>query len=70
MMEGIGKGLGEILIGAIIVAAVLFGGGTWIASKMFYDADHIESDTIIVPEIKLTINANQVDTIYVYKRKK
>lgn len=69
-MEGIGKGLGEALIFVALCAAVLFGGGTWIASKMFYDKDHIESDTLIVPEIRLTINANQVDTIYVYKRKK
>ena len=68
-MEDIGKGL----IAAIVMLAIFFGllivGGYAIIDK--YAVDHsIKSHTLIKPEIKLVIEDNKVDTIYVYKQPK
>jgi hypothetical protein len=41
--------------------------GAWELVDYFWIDEVIESKTILVPEIKLEINNNVVDTIYVYR---
>lgn len=65
-----GSGLQEVFqwgcgIIVILFLAVLFFGGL-----SFFRSGDIESKTIIIPTIKLTIENNKVDTLYIYKRDK
>lgn len=71
--QGIGEALGMLYIMAIagaIAVVLLFGFGCYKTYDHFYGDEIIESKTIITPTIKLTINENKVDTLYVYTLKK
>lgn len=50
----------------IVVLLFLLG---YVLSYLYTNRNKIESDSIITPEVKLTIKDNKVDTIYVYKLK-
>lgn len=63
-------GFAEVVIILIVFVAVIFGGGTWIISKIAYKKDYIETSVKINPEVKLTIVDNKVDTIYIYRKPK
>jgi len=63
--EGLGQALGCALVIVIIITASIFGfGGYFIFSN-----DKLESRKPIIPTIKLEVNNNKVDTIYVYQIK-
>lgn len=55
-----------IVLGAIVVGAIW---GCWELYDYFFIEECIKSSTIITPEIRLEVNNNVVDTIYVYKVK-
>lgn len=65
--SGIGQGIAKMLtVIAVLVAIVVFAltaGGAWLLST-----DNIESEHRLEPEIRLIINNNQVDTLYIYKK--
>lgn len=63
-----GNGFAGAFFTALIVVFVVIGGTTWIISKAVYNRSEIESPTEIVPEIKLSIKDNRVDTTYVYRK--
>lgn len=48
----------------VVVLVFLLG---YVLAYLYTNRNKIESDSIITPEIKLTIKDNKVDTIYVYK---
>ena len=52
-------------IGIILIC--LFIWGTFAGYKVFFGRKTIESDKPIIPELKLVIKDNKVDTVYVYK---
>ena len=53
-----------VIAGAIIIGLV------WGATALFSGKSKnvIESKTLIIPEIKLVIENNKVDTVYVYRQ--
>lgn len=54
-----------ILLGALVVIILW---GCWEAIDWLWIDHSIESTTLIVPEIKLVVKNNIVDTIYVYRK--
>lgn len=54
-----------IWIGGFLGVVIV--GGIWLGVTLFTSSD-IESDKPIVPEKRLVIKNNKVDTIYVYKK--
>ena len=52
-------------IGIILIC--LFIWGAYSGFKMLFGRKTIESDKRIIPELKLVIKDNKVDTVYVYK---
>jgi hypothetical protein len=54
-----------IWFGAFIILAIW---GTWELIDWLWIEETIESTTPIIPEIKLVIKNNVVDTVYVYKK--
>lgn len=64
--SGIAQGLGTFLIGA---ALVCFFVGVLIASIVGWtiSKDYIESDKPITPEMIITTNGVQSDTLYIYR---
>jgi hypothetical protein len=66
-MEGIGKGLGEVMITMCIVTLAVFWGGWELIDWLFID-DAIKTKTLIVPEIEITVKDNVIDTLYIYRK--
>lgn len=64
-----GEGLQEAFGCLIAVAVISVVGFLFLLVFNLFSAEEIESKEIIVPKIKLEINDNKVDTIYVYKIK-
>lgn len=64
-MEGIGKGLTGILIMVSLVSMFFGAVAVW---SMLRD-NPLKSTVPIEPRIELTINNNQIDTLYVYEIK-
>lgn len=72
-MDGISSGLNGLLIMAILGVCLFFlgiGYGLFRAYDYYFCETVIESNHIITPTYKLTIENNKVDTLYVYKFKK
>ena len=66
--DGIGEALGCFFTIAIVAIIATIGyTGYFIYDKI--GEQTIESKVLITPEIKLEVNDNKVDTIYVYKIK-
>jgi len=61
------EGFAEMLIAGLIAMVILAGIVVWAGVDYFILSDTIESPTIIIPEKRLIIKDNQVDTIYIYK---
>jgi hypothetical protein len=55
-----------IYICVFIVLIIL---GIWEGIDYLFIEECLKSETLLVPEIKLVIRDNQVDTIYIYKLK-
>jgi hypothetical protein len=53
-----------IWFGALLILLIW---GAWELIDWLWIEETIESSTLIIPEIKLVVNNNIVDTIYVYK---
>ncbi len=51
----------------LLIVALIAAGCIWLVAKIGKH-DVIESDRLIKPEIKLIINKNKVDTVYVYRQ--
>lgn len=66
-MEGIGKGLGEVMIMMCIITLGIFWGGWELIDWLFID-DAIKTKTLIVPEIEITVKDNVIDTLYIYRK--
>ena len=64
-MEGIGKGLGTIVV-LCAICVLVFWGGYELVDWLFID-DAIRTTELIEPEIELVVKDNVVDTIYVYR---
>lgn len=65
-MQGIVGAIFDPFITLILIALLAGGaivGGIWWAT----DADHIESKTLIAPEIRLTTDGATIDTVYIYR---
>jgi hypothetical protein len=63
------KGLVPLLLmGVVFLFISLFMGSYILVDKLIL-SNSIESDKLIIPEIKLIIKDNKIDTIYVYKIK-
>jgi hypothetical protein len=63
MLNGLATGL--IFIGVIAMA---FLWGCWELIDWLFIFDGIESETLITPEIKITVKDNVIDTLYIYKQ--
>lgn len=61
------NGLAEFIIGGLIAMVILAGVIVYTGVDYFFLSDSIESKTLIIPEKKLVIVDNKVDTIYIYK---
>ena len=66
-MEGIGKGIGFVMILLCVVSVLIFWGGYELVDWIFVD-DSIRSSEPITPAIELIIRDNTADTIYVYSK--
>lgn len=66
-MEGIGKGLGTVIVVLCIFCVVVFWGGWELIDWLFID-DVIRTTEPITPEIELVVKDNVVDTVYVYRQ--
>ena len=66
-MEGIGKGLAQMLYGCFFVALLI---GAAIACLTWYtlSSSEIKSDRLIKPRIELTTDGKTVDTLYIYEK--
>lgn len=58
------NGLAEFIIGGLIAMVILAGVIVYTVVDYFFLSDSIESKTLIIPEKKLVIGDNKVDTIY------
>lgn len=63
-MYNIGEGLGTFILVCFLTPFCIW--GIWEVVDYFFIEDSIESKTLVVPEIRLEVNDNKVDTIYVY----
>ncbi len=73
-MDGFGDALGNFFQGVFILLIVCFiaavlGIGYFVYS-WFFKEESIITNKIIVPEMKLIIEDNKVDTLYIYKLEK
>ncbi len=65
---GLGGAIGCFFYGLIIATiGCIIMGAIFIKQWIWPKPVKIESTTLIVPEIKLTIKDNKVDTLYIYK---
>jgi hypothetical protein len=73
-MDGFGDAFANFFKGIIIIAVVSFIvaviGMGYICYSYFFKDNSITSDKLIVPEIKLIVKDNKVDTLYIYKQTK
>lgn len=65
MYEGL-NGIGTVIVLLCVLCVVIFWGGWELIDWLFID-EAIKSRHLIVPEIKLIINNNRVDTLYIYR---
>ena len=64
-----GGGLSELFGCLITIAVISVIGCIFFFLSLIFSSNEIESKELIKPEIRLEINNNKVDTIYVYKVK-
>lgn len=64
-----GGGLSEAFGCLITLAVISVIGCIFFFLTILFSSNEIESKELITPEIRLEINNNKVDTIYVYKIK-
>lgn len=69
-MDGIGNALQGLFEMTIVFFIIAILGVGYFLYNIFGNDDELVSKTIIIPELKLTIKNNKVDTLYVYKLKK
>lgn len=63
----IGRGIGTGVFILCVLTLIIVWGGWELTDWLFID-ETIESTTPITPEIKLIIDDNEVDTIYIYRQ--
>ncbi len=63
--QGLSEAIGCVLIIAVLGTIIIVGS----ASYFLFSRDEIVSKKPLVPEIRLVIKNNKVDTLYVYKVK-
>lgn len=65
--SGMFKGLGELIIGLFVVALLsvlsLIGLGVY----FLFAPDKVVSERPITPELKITVENNRIDTLYIYE---
>jgi hypothetical protein len=64
--------MGDYIVVRLIPIGIFFISiiwGSWELIDYFFIDEVIKSDVIIIPEIKLIVKDNIVDTIYIYRQK-
>lgn len=61
--------LSEMFKGLLIIAIIGILGTLGFGSYFIFSAKEIESDKLLVPEIRLEVRGNKIDTVYVYREK-
>ena len=72
-MDGLGNAFASFFTGIIITAVVCFilavAGLGYFGYNVFFKEKEVITDKKLVPEMKLIIKNNKVDTLWIYKQK-